>query len=108
LVFAGLWLETLAEKEWFRSLNILIAWKKRKRWGEWLVVIGVGVEITFNFLTNDAEVLGGSVELVANSNIRYTFRIPPQNPALQFPNDPGNSPQSPQWVVATNFSFTEK
>ena len=61
--------------------------------------------MTFNFLTNDAEILGGSVELVANGAVRYTFRIPPQIPCLQFSNIP---PEAPKFVVATNFLFNEK
>ncbi len=55
---------------------------------------------SFRFLTNNAEVVQGTAEVVVNGSLRRTFQFPPQHP---FPN--GN-PANPYWIGATNFSQT--
>jgi len=55
--------------------------------------------LTFRFLTNNAEIENGDVELIANGNVRYTFKIPRQIPFKQFANSPSDAPL---WIIATN------
>ena len=45
IVFFGLVLEQLAEKSWYASVRASKFWKSTKVAGEWLVLIGVGIEV---------------------------------------------------------------
>lgn len=41
----GLLMETLAEKKWFKNITAYRRWESAKCWGEWLVILGIVVEI---------------------------------------------------------------
>jgi len=44
-VFVGLLLETLSDKQWFKTLDSFKRWKSLKHCGEWLVIAGIVVEM---------------------------------------------------------------
>src|ERR1700722_10824026 len=45
IVFVGLLMEQLAEKTWYSHANAFRLWKRVNFIGEWLVIIGVGIEV---------------------------------------------------------------
>ena len=53
--------------------------------------------ISLNFLTNDAEISGGTASIVVNGLIRRNFNIPAQLPRFY-------GPGIPCWITATNWS----
>jgi hypothetical protein len=110
-IFIGLLLETLAEKDQFPTVGNFRLWKRRKRWGEIWVLIGVFIEI----LSTGAFAIKGELESrQTNSKINETKQIAVRandmanTNALNIDlNTPNGQSLSKEWCMVENGNYVK-